>query len=477
MVKAYVDFQKKLQQWDGFGVNYVETAQTPDYTVDPQDYGGFSLLTDEDRKNILNLIFSEEGLKPCIIKMFLDPFHQPTIPPQEYSKSLDDVDLSLYEHTETTRWMRYFAKEGLKITRQRNADLDIITTLYGPPAWMTKQKILRGRDLDPSHRINCAKYMVSWARYLRDIENLPVKYISLHNEGEDYHRWPYDGSGSNLGTGHDYNMYWPAEQVVDFIKLVRDILNKQGMNDMGVAPGETTNWYRFSDWGYAYAIADDRDAVDKLGIITSHGFFNPNYGNFYGDHRSLGNDIIREKKPSLHSWVTSTSWSKMDAKFVNEIRDNIYCAKTNAIIPWACIQRPVKWLGGDPNPGTAFKVYEDGTYSVEPGYYFYKQVCRAGQQGMAVAAVSATDSTIGLIGFSANNTDNPNALVVINISEEQKAIDIGINGNHNNIFFAYRTSCEEKYQYIGSINVEDNILKYCAPPQSVTTFYEGEDCK
>ena len=36
-VPAEVDFSVKLRNWDGFGFNYVETAQTMDYVTDPQD--------------------------------------------------------------------------------------------------------------------------------------------------------------------------------------------------------------------------------------------------------------------------------------------------------------------------------------------------------------------------------------------------------------------------------------------------------
>ena len=37
MRRARADFSRLLQPWDGFGVNYVETAQTRDYRQDPQE--------------------------------------------------------------------------------------------------------------------------------------------------------------------------------------------------------------------------------------------------------------------------------------------------------------------------------------------------------------------------------------------------------------------------------------------------------
>lgn len=468
MIRGEVDFARHLREWDGFGVNYVETCQTADYTENPQDYGGFSTLSEEKRQEILDMIFGEDGLKPGIIKMFCDPFHQEV-------KHLNDsdpssIDMSNYDHETTTKWLRYFAKEGLKRTRERGGDLSIITTLYGPPGFMTKQKFLRGRDLDPNFKMELAKYLISWGKYLKEKEGLPVRYLCLHNEGEDYVRWPEDGSGDGLNDGHDYNMYWPPEQVVDFLRFMRSMLDAQDMKDVGVAPGETTNWYRFDQWGYADAIADDEEALKNLGVITSHGFFAFNKNRWFADTRSVGIDIIREKRPELHAWVTSTSWGKMDVHFLDEFRHNIYSCKVNAIIPWACIQNPHLWAKGDPNPGTAFKVDNKGGYDVQPGYYFYKQLCRAGQPGMAVARVHSNDTQIGILGFSNNGTNNADAFVVLNTSEADKKIRLHIKGSSNRLE-AYRTSPTENYAPLGYVNLENNEFIYTAPAGSATTFY------
>ena len=193
MRRTEVDFSKTLRDWDGFGVNYVEAAQTRDYKADPQEYGGFSILTEAQRQEIIALIFGEDGLKPGLVKMFLDPFHQkaPGAP---------------YDHETTTHWMRTFVREGLRVTRARGADLSIITTLYGPPAWSTRQKFIRGRDLDPEHKTDVGEYLAAWTRYLLDVEGFPVRVVCLHNEGEDWMRWPLDGSTADRPS-HDYNMY------------------------------------------------------------------------------------------------------------------------------------------------------------------------------------------------------------------------------------------------------------------------------
>jgi len=460
---AEIDFSRHLRDWDGFGFNYVETAQTIDYTKDAKDYGGFSIMTEQTRKEIIDLIFGNEGLKPGLIKMFLDPFHK-NVPGGEY------------DHATSTSNMRMFVKRGLEKTRERGGDLKIITTLYGPPAYMTLQKAMRGRDLDPDHKEDLASYLIDWVKYLRDVEKLPVKYISLHNEGEDWERWPWDGKEGNIGEGHDYNLYWPPSQICEFLGMMQPMLNEKGLKDISVTNGEPTNWYRFSFWGYSDAISKDRAALDNLGIITSHGFYNGSYENrWYGSHTNTGIAQLRTLRPELHAWVTSTSWSKMDSRFVKEIWGNIYEAQANGLIPWAGIQRPPLWVGGDPNPGCAIIVNEDGSYDIQPGYYYYKQVSRAGQPGMTVAYTMSMDSELPVIAFSGNKTGNSDSFIIVNTNlTKEKPIVITIKGTDSGRFKAFRTSSDENYTDIGEYELTDGSLSYTAPVNSVTTFFAVE---
>jgi len=75
-IKAEVDFSRTLQEWDGFGFNYVETAHSADMEIFNQEYGGFSLLDDKEKREIIDMVFGEDGLKVGLIKMFLGSLHQ-----------------------------------------------------------------------------------------------------------------------------------------------------------------------------------------------------------------------------------------------------------------------------------------------------------------------------------------------------------------------------------------------------------------
>ncbi len=470
-VTARIDFDRRLRPWDGFGVNYVETSQTRDYAAAPQDYGGFGALTEKNRREVIEYVFGDDGLRPGVVKMFLDPFHQRPCP---YGS--DRIDQREYDHTTTTRWQRYFVSHGLERTRARGDDLQVLVGMYGPPAWMTVQNMVRGRDLAPHHRDAYAKYLAAYARYLRTEMNVPVTYVSIHNEGESWARWPDDGTDPS-GATHDYNVYLSPEDVADMIPRVRRVLDANGMADVGVAPGETYSWPRFHQWGYADAIADSPAAAQATALVTSHGFANGCRGRWYGDWRSSGLDTIAAATgDALKAWVTSCSWCAMDADFVWELYQHIYCAGVNSIVPWACIQHPDDWSGSDPNPGTAFRVTRDRRCEVLRGYWYYKQVSRAGAPGTAVARTRCNDSDVGVMAFAGNRSGSPDAFVVINRTErnETKPMAIELRGCRPARVSAYRTSADESYAPIGDFNISDRTLIYDAAPDTVTTFYMHE---
>ena len=461
-----VDFAQPIRVWDGFGVNYVQVAQTRDYKKWPQEYGGFSTLNETQRRQILDMIFGEDGLKPGLLKMFLDPYHEGLTEADNDNNDPNVINPSRFDHKTTTEWMRYFAREGLARTRARGADLEIITTLYGPQPWATKQKFVRGRDLDPRMKEEVAEYMIAWVKFLREEEKLPVRYISLHNEGDEIWRWPADGS--TAGTeNHDFNMYWPSSQIVDFLRFMRPMLDRQGLKDVGITPGECTTWRNMAVAGIAWAIQNDPAALRNLGLLTSHGFgIGPN-------NVGINAELLRVKRPELKTWTTSMSWGKMDVNFIETIRQQIYMAHVNGVIPWAAVQTDT-WIGGDPNPGTAFRVDRKGGYTVEPGYYFYKQVSRAGQPGMAVATVSQPSNNIGLIAFASNGTRHPDALIAFNTSSSPAKARIRVSGTKAASFTAFATSDQLRYQPAGTVAVKGGAVEVDIPAGGVVTLFGAQ---
>ena len=462
-IPAQVDFSEKISEWDGFGFNYVEAPQHRDLLENPQDYGGFSLLKEKQKKEIAEMVFGEDGLQVQLVKMFFDPFHQKS-PNAEF------------DHETTTGYMRDFVKRGLQITEQRNDSIDIITTLYGPPAWATKQKFVGARDIDPSQADNLGDYMVDWVKYLKQ-ENFPVKYLSIHNEGEDFYRWDYE-KGTQRLKGFDYNMYWTPDLVNQFLKMLPGKLAANGLSSVGVTNGEPSNWHRFYYWGYAHGLYEDDEALNNLGLLTSHGFINGDFKRLpYSTANNLTTDLLRKKNPDLHCWITSFSWGKSGTEFIKTAHEQIYSAKVNGLIPWAGIQHPDSWIEGDPNPGTAFIVRGENEYEITPWYYFYKQLTRAGYRGMSVVKALIANPVSFIIGFGSNGTEHPDAFVVTsNVYIWGAPFKIEIKGTDAKKFQAYRTSEDgtEKFKDIGVYEVKDGAIVYDPPKGTTTTFLAVE---
>lgn len=458
-IPAEVDFGIKINEWDGFGFNYVETAQTRNYLTYHQDYGGFSLLSEKQKNEIIELVFGQSGLQVQIVKMFLDPFHQanPDGP---------------FNHELTTTQMQAFVSKGLNATRKRGDDLEIITTLYGPPAWATAQKFIGGRDLDTAQSDALCNYMMDWVEYLKR-KNYPVKYLSIHNEGEDFYRWDFEDGTQRLES-FDYNLYWPPKQINNFLIQLGDKFSKSGINDVKLTNGEPSNWTRFYHWGYADALYNNDAALENLGLLTTHGFINGDMKKLsYGSANSLTTDLLRSKKPDLHTWITSYSWGSMGVDFMRMAHEHIYTAKVNALIPWAGIQNPSEWIDGDPNSGTAIRVDSTGNYEITSGYYFYKQLTRAGYRGMYVAKTLLANPQAFMIAFAQDKTDHPDAFVITsNIYIWSLPIEIRIKGSKYKKFRAYRSSenGNEKFEEIGIFDVRNGIIIYDPPQGSTTTF-------
>ena len=145
----------------------------------------------------------------------------------------------------------------------------------------------------------------------------------------------------------------------------------------------------------------------------------------------------------------------------------------NAIIPWAGIQHGPSWIDGDPNPGTAIRVHSNGRYELTNGYYFYKQLTTAGHRGMAVAYSTAANSQVHIVAFAGAGSTHPDAFIVSSsIAIWSLPIRIQVRGSNARRFRAYRTSEDgtEKFQEIGTLEVDDGVILYDPPTGTTTTF-------
>lgn len=474
-----VDFSRTLQDWDGFGVNYVQTRHTRDYEVFDQDYGGMKYLNDLERRQLIDLVFGDEGLQPAIIKCFLDPFHEPV-------NDNDDpfvIDAKRFNHEKTTGYMRFFLEEGLRHTRKRQQDLVVLAGLYGPPDWMSSQRTFRGRDLDPAMTAELAEYLVAWTLYLKENMGATVRYISMHNEGEAYNRWTDDGKDHPSHYGHDYNMFWRDHQVAEFIVAARAILDHHGLHEVGITTGEPAIWSRLYEYSphqhiqlaYAESIVNNPEAMASLGLITSHGF---DYGGNQFDDRAIR--LLRQQRPELHAWTTSCTWGTMSLDIVEQARGYLYLAANNALIPWATVHN--RYESDKLSPPAGFRISGNanspimthhGVLETTKAYYFYKQLTRAGRPGMKVAFVDSSDpDSVSALAWSAHGTGAPDAFIVVNKHYEPTEVKVRLKGVSAAGFQAHYTQDfgAANYSVFRDFKHQPNEVSLQAPERSVITF-------
>lgn len=490
-VDVTVAFDRHLREWDGFGANYVEVRHTRDYAIWPQDYSGFKYLSKAERDQVIDLVFADDGLRVSLVKMFLDPYHEQT----PDNNDPDVIRMSGFDHTSTTQHMRYFVREGLKKTRARGEDLQIFAGLYTAPGWAIKQGNW-GRNLIPEQKFELAEYMISWARYLRDAEKLPVKYLSLHNEEAGNGSWNAKGyPKTNVMTGRlDRGLYWPKEQIADFLGFMRAKLDAQGLHEVGLTPGETRAWGFLNSQGIPDEIISHPNAMKNIGLITSHGFMKYETGNKFfkpADYNGQGIQKLQAQNPDLHAWTTSCRLDGFtkdvaDIGYMEQMRLQIYETKVNAIIPWATIH--CKWesdrvmdgsfkrSGNSNSPIHVIRTSDtSGYYEVRKGYYFYKQLTRAGRPGMQVADVSSNDNAVKVIAFARDDTDNPDSFIVFNTSGSNKPLTIAISGTDATQFAGRLTSeanaGNKNYESIGTVTTSNGNLSCNIPAKSSIVFF------
>lgn len=159
----------------------------------------------------------------------------------------------------------------------------------------------------------------------------------------------------------------------------------------------------------------------------------------------------------LPAYVMSDSWASMTLESqALAIIQSIVIEKLNGYIPWAFIQNPSEWVGGDPNPGCAFIVSDNGTLTITKGYYYFKQFSRAGQRNMNIVDSASDQSNIFTLAFGkGGNTvsDVYDNFIILSLSQQEMRITI--EGSDIEQYDMYRTSdgsSGDDFKYIGRMN-------------------------
>jgi hypothetical protein len=417
-------------------------------------------MSEFDQRKNAELLFGSSGLRLSIIKTFLNSNEQK----QENIKynesdpvSTNDISFKPFDNRTAE-----YCSSAMAASSQWGGELQMLCTFTNPPGWMTKQKITGGKDLEPSHRVDYARTMIACLKYLVE-RQYPIQYLSMHYHGEEWESWCEDGKTTDCSM---FSLYWPPEQVVDFLKLLRRMLDKNGLAAIGLTSGEIGGWLRFADWGYSNAILDDPVAMESVGLLTSTSLITNSDTNHLVIVNSSGIDEIREKRTDIHAWFTALRPSIPDPFFLMQIRNLIYNSKVNAIILGDALDISCGCFDS-----SSVSVSTDNRSYVSEPFHYLKLLCRAGQPGTAICKAACNTKGASLIGFSGNTTKNHDTFIIINASEFEYDLPIEIRGSANGVFSVFRTSSLEMYQNLGNVHVKEGMIHFKAIPYSATAFY------
>lgn len=476
-----IDFGITIRTWDGFGVNYIEGGHTADPEREYEDYGGFSRLSESQRQQVMDLLYgplhgdpADVGLGLALHKIFLDPHHQAA------------PDGAFVGPSKSTEMSRYFLLEAAKRLKARGRTLDVLTTYYGVPAWATTTGRFHWRDVAPERYEPLAAYMAKWIVYLRrDLlgaefaNTVRVRAAAVTNEGEFPERWNEDGSPK---PATDYNAYWPPAALAKFLPILKAALERHGVGDIKIMPTETAGWdYLGITRGgerIASTLLGDAAARASIGIVGGHSF---GPSGAPGAHAvGLFRGALGEH---LQAWTTSHDWKTGDLVFAESTRRQLYEVGATGVITWAVTKRVAAWefyTNRPANRQCAVLVNDDGTMTIQSGFYYYNQATRAGQPGMAVAAVDERrGGGVRAMGFARNGTAHPDAFVLINPGAGEVRLEVALTGTEATVFEGFRTVGDGRREGaapIGAIPLgAQQTIRYTAPAQSVTTFIARAD--
>jgi hypothetical protein len=125
---------------------------------------------------------------------------------------------------------------------------------------------------------------------------------------------------------------------------------------------------------------------------------------------------------------------------------------------------------------------------VTKGYYYYKQLARAGAPGTHVAHTAALSTEVSLLAFAGGRSPHPDAVAVINVGAEGRRVAVRVRGTGARAFGAFRTTGGEaheparttarrgpppgeNYRDLGVLPVRGGVVEVDAPANSVTTLF------
>lgn len=393
-----------------------------------------SNLADDDRHEILELLYGESGAHLSIVRIPWGTSDY-TVPDEDFY-TFDDVEgskdytLEYFSIEKDERYLIPVLKEIIEI----NPDVIVMAAPWSAPAWMKTSNSLIGGSLvgqENTELNNPSPEEIAYANYLfkaveaYEASGVPIDYVSIVNEPlVSVVQYPY--------------MRMESAQMYRVAERFASLLNESSYDtkimayDHNVGQGLDLTFD-----GYASLLSSNDGLDGALGAFAVH-CYDGNWPNVYGDFiYNYRETPAYGNYPVFITEVTESATSVDFAQNLSWAADNVAIGPVGQGYSGAVYWNLVLDENGQPVKGNNSTCYglvtlnDDGSYSLSSSYYAMLHLSRFShlKNGIAPEWVSSESTNFGTIVTAAlKNQDGSIAVALVNTSDRvEETVDVVFN--------------------------------------------------
>lgn len=408
------------QEIDGFGVSQAAWSDA------------IYNLEEPARSQVMDLLFSEEGIDLDILRGEIFP---------EFSPALGEYD---FTQRQDQAWVMQEAKA-------RGVD-KLIATTWSPPAWMkSNNQTTYGGYLKKEYYDEYANLMAQFIKAYKDLYNLDLYAVSMSNE-------------PNSMTFLSWNSCeWKGSQIKEFLAdYLKPKFEAEGLEQVKVIAAEPSWW---SEDMMTPAL-NDPTASSRIDIVGAHNYTIP---------------ILNIKQPQTpfkvaqskgkKVWMTEVSspgtYDPSIASGINLAKEmHTFMTKVNA-------NAYLYWTGAIPGNNDEGLINVDlstSTYDLTKRYYAFGNFSKFIKP--SYERIEATENPISDVYTSAYTDPNQSKvfIVAINDSNETKEFTMNPTDFYTDALTPYITNSTYNLEELDPVTTSRGLFEIVLPPQSITTY-------
>lgn len=408
------------QEIDGFGVSQAAWSDA------------IYNLSEPARSEVLDLLFSQEGIDLDILRGEIFPEFAPAPGVYDFTKRQDQA------------WVMQEAKT-------RGVEKFVATT-WSPPAWMkTNNQTTNGGYLKSEHYSNYADLMAQFVKSYSTLYDIDLYAVSMCNE-------------PNSMTFLSWNSCeWNGDQIKNFLaNYLKPEFEAEGLNRVKVIAAEPSWWKE----DLMKPALNDSTASSRLDIVAAHNYTIPILNTKqpqtpFDVARSKGKKVWMSEVSSPETYDPNISSGITLAKemhtFMTTVNANAYLYWTGAI-------------PGNNDEGLINVDFASNTYKLTKRFYTFGNFSKFIKPGYN--RVDATSNPTSGVYTSAYTDPSRSKVIVVAINDSNTTKEITLTANDFNTYSLtpYITNDTYGLEAITPITSTTNTFDVTLPPQSVITY-------